>query len=76
VRCDGRSVASTDPLRLTIELDLAGESIQGHLESGDGSPQPFWGWLALVSAIESARDRALLIDAAPPAHNHPKEGSP
>jgi hypothetical protein len=46
-------------MHLTLELDLTPDSVRGHLVEPDGFDQPFWGWLALVAAVETARDRAL-----------------
>ena len=46
-------------VHLTLELDLSPDAVRGHLVEPDGFDQPFWGWLSLVSAVETARERAL-----------------
>lgn len=46
-----------------LEIDLRGEPIAGCLHEGDLPPQPFSGWLELVTVLEDARERQA--DAAP-----------
>jgi hypothetical protein len=57
-------VTSAEHLRLELDLELSPESVRGHLVEPDGFEQPFWGWLALVAAVETARDRGLRAERA------------
>ena len=42
------------PLVLRLELDAAGEAIQGRVTAESGWAMPFVGWLGLAAAIELA----------------------
>jgi hypothetical protein len=48
------------PTRITLELELEGDRIAGHVLSGDGSKRPFAGWLGLAAALEN-----VISDARP-----------
>jgi hypothetical protein len=42
---------------LVIELDLGAEPIAGRVLEAGSPARPFTGWMALVSAVEDARER-------------------
>jgi hypothetical protein len=66
-------VTSAEHLHLTLDLELSPDSVRGHLVEPDGFDQPFWGWLALVAAVETARDRSLRAGRTPPSPTDVKE---
>jgi hypothetical protein len=37
--------------RITLELEGGADPIRGLIEHGDGSRQPFWGWLELSEEL-------------------------
>lgn len=41
------------PTRITLELEVDGDRIEGHVVCRDGSKTPFAGWLGLASALET-----------------------
>jgi hypothetical protein len=43
--------AATNP-RVTLELRGGADPIQGSIEHGDGTRQPFWGWLELMEMLQ------------------------
>jgi|1185.fasta_scaffold1356440_1 hypothetical protein len=45
-RMDSRSIT------ITLELDVAGESLTGSATDGTGAARTFSGWLGLVTAID------------------------
>lgn len=50
----GRVLAMTPTLtRVTLELEVDGEHIEGHVLSRDGAKEPFAGWLGLAAALEA-----------------------
>jgi hypothetical protein len=55
-RVDGRSIT------ITLELDVAGESLTGRATDGTGAARTFSGWLGLVGALDG-----LLYAAPAPA---------
>jgi hypothetical protein len=47
-------------IRLTIDLDVGQDPIQGQISVHDGKPHQFQGWLELSSRVEAARDGSSL----------------
>lgn len=47
--------SSADTIRVTLELQRAGERIVGLLHDGGRTPQAFDGWLELGTLLEEAR---------------------
>jgi hypothetical protein len=43
---------------MTVELDSALDPLHGCLDDGRGAPIEFAGWLELMSALDTARERA------------------
>ena len=43
---------------MTVELDSALDPLHGSLDDGRGAPIEFTGWLELMSALDTARERA------------------
>ena len=48
-------------LTITLEVEVAGESLTGHATDDTGARRSFSGWLGLVTAIDK------LVDGVPPA---------
>jgi hypothetical protein len=53
-------------LRLTLDLDLAGETVAGVVGDGDGAGEPFTGWVGLTRSIELAIEAHRRPDANQP----------
>jgi hypothetical protein len=45
-------VSPDQPRRVILELDHDPDAIHGIVEHADGTREPFWGWLDLMSALE------------------------
>ncbi len=56
---------SPEVLRITVEVTDAGERIAGRVVSEAGEEQPFQGWLALLSELQSAVGQARESDNEP-----------
>ena len=47
-------MSPSERIRLSLDLDLASEPIEGEVHATGGSSHPFVGWLGLTSALERA----------------------
>jgi hypothetical protein len=47
-------MSPSERIRLSLELDLASEPIEGEVQAAGGASHPFVGWLQLTSALERA----------------------
>ena len=56
------TMAGEAPLVLRLELDAAGEAIQGRVTAESGPAMPFVGWLGLAAAIELATSGGSMRD--------------
>ena len=56
------TMAGQAPLVLRLELDAAGEAIQGRVTAESGWAMPFVGWLGLSAAIELATSAGSMRD--------------
>src|SRR3954470_74635 len=50
-----------EPITITLELRVAGDSVSGRARNGSGPAGDFSSWLGLVSAIEALVDHALAL---------------
>jgi len=48
---------ATGPLHFQLQLQRAGDPIEGHLTDEHGETVSFMGWLELIAAIEAAKAR-------------------
>ncbi len=55
-------MAGEAPFVLWLELDAAGEAIEGRVTTESGWTMPFVGWLGLAAAIEVATSARTLRD--------------
>ncbi|MET8159683.1 hypothetical protein ABZT47_25220 [Sphaerisporangium sp. NPDC005289] len=53
-------------VRLTVEVDLLADPIEGVLRHEHGADKPFAGWMSLIRAFELALDDERLRPAPPP----------
>jgi hypothetical protein len=53
---------SAHPVRIAIDVSFEGEQISGEAGDGIGPPQPFSGWLGLITVL----DRLLAPRRRPP----------
>jgi hypothetical protein len=71
-RGDHRGVTDS-ARRLNVEIELAAHSLRGTVVGNGRPPEPFDGWLALMSAVESRRP-AGAAHSASSAEATPPEG--
>jgi hypothetical protein len=57
-------------IRLTVDVDLTTDAIQGVLRHDAGPDQPFAGWTAFVRAVEVALDNGRLRPPTTPTGEH------
>jgi hypothetical protein len=69
-------MAAGQMLRLTIELDPAGEPITGRIECAGRPTQPFRGWLELSHRLEHLRVDASATKPSPPDEKGQSLGNP
>jgi len=54
----------SEPVRLVLAVDPAGDPPTGHLVDEHGSVIAFSGWLQLMDGVEGARQRAATAEAS------------
>ncbi|MEV6156831.1 hypothetical protein AB0L53_41445 [Nonomuraea sp. NPDC052129] len=52
--------------RLTVDVDLSADPIEGVLGHRHGADKPFVGWVALIRALELALDAERVHPDSPP----------
>jgi len=51
---------------VSLEFTLGSDAMRGTIEQRDGTRERFWGWLALMAALERIGDRTSETDDRSP----------
>ena len=61
-------------LHIAVDVSFADEQIRGKVSDGAREPQPFFGWIGLIGAIDGMLEEPRQDDAMPSARPLKTEG--